>query len=217
MTVYISADIEGISGVVSPNHGNENYKDYERFRRLMTLEVNAAVAGAADGGADAVVVNDSHGRMSNILIEELDVRAELISGSPKPLGMMQGVEDSVDLAFLIGYHAASGTASAVLDHTTNGTVHQVRLNGEPLGEAGMNAYMAAAAERATRRGRREPIALPKRKLELEVTFQRTSQADMAELIPGAVRVNGRTVSWTGDGMKEVYRTYEAMTTLAAAG
>jgi D-amino peptidase len=143
MTVYISADMEGIAGVVVPNHVSSDHKEYERFRRMMTEEVNAAVGGAIKGGADRIVVNDSHGTMSNILIEELDPTAVLISGSPKPLGMMQGIDGDVDRALFIGYHASSGTSNAVLEHTTNQTIISVSLNGEILGEMGMNAYLAA--------------------------------------------------------------------------
>jgi D-amino peptidase len=143
MTVYISADMEGIAGVVIPNHVSRDHKEYDRFRRTMTEEVNAAVTGAIKGGADRIVVNDSHGTMSNILIEELDSTALLISGSPKPLGMMQGIEGNIDRAFFIGYHASSGTSNAVLEHTTNQTILSVSLNGEILGEIGMNAYLAA--------------------------------------------------------------------------
>lgn len=143
MKVYISADIEGISGVVAASHTSSEHKEYERFRRLMTREVNAAISGAISGGADEVVVNDSHGRMSNILIEELNQTAVLISGSPKPLGMMQGIDSEMDLAFFIGYHAASGTSKAVLEHTTNQTILSVSISGKTLGELGMNACLAA--------------------------------------------------------------------------
>ena len=94
MNVLISVDMEGISGVVTWDHVSHTHKEYERFRKLMTAEVNAAIEGALAGGATGIVVNDSHGSMGNILIEELDSAAELISGSPKPFGMMQGIEIS---------------------------------------------------------------------------------------------------------------------------
>ena len=90
MKVLISVDMEGVAGVVVGGHTDPSEKDYERFRKLMTAEANAAVEGALAGGAEQVVVNDSHGPMTNLLIEELNPAATLITGSPKPFGMMQG-------------------------------------------------------------------------------------------------------------------------------
>lgn len=142
MTVLVSADIEGISGVVVPEHATIGHSEYERFRRLMTAEVNAAVSGALEGGAGRIIVNDSHAKMTNILIEQLDPRVELISGSPKKFGMMQGIGPEVDRAFFVGYHAASGCLGAVLEHTCNDRVIAVYLNGQEVGELGMNAALA---------------------------------------------------------------------------
>jgi len=142
MNIFISADIEGISGVVLPDHTTYEHKEFERFRRLMTAELNAAIEGALAGGASRIIVNDSHGRMSNILIEELNPKAELISGSPKPFGMMQGIGPEIDCLFFIGYHAASGSQAAVLEHTSNDRVIGLSLNGRAVGELGMNAALA---------------------------------------------------------------------------
>ena len=141
MKVYISCDMEGISGVVAGKQ-TDNGEEYKRAQKLMTGEVNAAIEGALAGEASEVLVNDSHGSMRNILIEELNPSAQLISGSPKPLSMMQGIDDSFDAAFFIGYHAQAGTAHSVLDHTYSGIVYQVSLNGRPLGETGLNAALA---------------------------------------------------------------------------
>ncbi|MEW6032506.1 MAG: M55 family metallopeptidase [Bacillota bacterium] len=141
-TVFISADIEGISGVVHNDHaGPGQGEEYGRARRLMTRQVNAAVSGALEGGARLVIVNDSHGGMRNILIEELDPGARLITGSPKPLSMMQGVE-GCDLAFFLGYHTMAGTPG-VLGHTySSRTVHELRISGQPAGETLVNASLA---------------------------------------------------------------------------
>ena len=97
MKVFISADIEGISGVVSKAHTTSEGYDYQRARMLMTQEVNAAILGALDAGAEEILVNDAHGSMTNILIEELNPKASLISGTPKMLGMMEGIDDSFDV------------------------------------------------------------------------------------------------------------------------
>jgi len=141
--VYISCDMEGISGVVAGKQTQMDGDEYKRAQKLMTGEVNAAIEGALTGGATEVLVNDSHGSMRNILIEELNPSAQLISGSPKPLSMMQGIDGSFDAAFFIGYHAQAGTAYSVLDHTYSGaTVYQVSLNGRPVGETGLNAALA---------------------------------------------------------------------------
>jgi D-amino peptidase len=142
MKVYISCDMEGISGVVAGKQTQMDGEEYKRAQKLMTGELNAAIEGALAGGASGVLVNDSHGSMRNILIEELNPAAQLISGSPKPLSMMQGIDESFDVAFFIGYHAQAGTAYSVLDHTYSGIVYQVSLNGRPVGETGLNAALA---------------------------------------------------------------------------
>jgi D-amino peptidase len=130
--------------VVMENHTSSDHKEYERFRKLMTAEANAAIEGALTGGATGVVVNDSHGSMANILIEDLNPAAELISGSPKPFGMMQGIGPDVDAVFFVGYHARSGSGAAVLEHTWSGRVIELSLNGQVVGETGLNAALAGA-------------------------------------------------------------------------
>jgi len=143
MKVFISADMEGISGVVDASQTRMEEKEYERARKLMTGEVNAAIAGALAGGATGVVVNDSHGSMRNILIEDLNPAAELISGSPKPFSMMQGIGPDYNVCFFVGYHAGAGSSPSVLDHTYYGrVVYQASINGRVLGETGLNAALA---------------------------------------------------------------------------
>jgi D-amino peptidase len=146
MRVYISVDMEGISGVVhedqtdpiEPRHAGE----YNRFRRLMTNEANAAITGALDAGATSVLVNDSHWLMRNLLAEELHPAAELLSGGPKLLSMVEGIDAGFDAAMFIGYHARAGTARAIIDHTYTSRVYEVRINGQPVGELGLNAAIA---------------------------------------------------------------------------
>lgn len=142
MKVYISCDLEGISGVVSPEHAWYGGKDYEVYRRLMTGEVNAAVEGALSGEATEVVVNDAHGPMTNILIEELNPNATLISGSPKPLTQMQGIDRTFNLVAFIGYHARRNAMTAILEHTITGVVQELKINGKAVGETGINAGIA---------------------------------------------------------------------------
>lgn len=154
MRVLISADMEGTCGVsswvhvqapevTSPNQPASTI-EYERFRKQMTAEVNAAIEGAYAGGATAVIVNDSHDGQRNVLIENLHRDALYISGADKPLGMMQGVDQEIDAVIYTGYHAKAGTVGAPLAHTWNGWVQDVRINGESTGEFGINAAIAGA-------------------------------------------------------------------------
>lgn len=141
--VFISIDMEGIAGIAHLQQVMRGSDDFPVARELMTDEANAAVAGAFEGGAAAVVVNDSHGDMYNLLPERMDPRAELIIGSPKVLSMMQGLGPDFGAALFVGYHAGAGTQAAVLDHTYSGRLlYEVRLNGEPITEAELNAAYA---------------------------------------------------------------------------
>ena len=135
MKIFISADIEGVAGVVNPQHGAPGNPEYERARRLMTEEVNAAIAGAFDAGATEVLVNDSHGPMINLLPESLDPRAELILGRPKPGGMFAGLTAEHAGAFCTGYHSGAGR-HGVLAHTVSGFAYAgIRVNGIDCAEA----------------------------------------------------------------------------------
>jgi D-amino peptidase len=143
MKVFISVDMEGIAGVTGRDEITREGKDYERYRKLMTAEANQAIAGAFDAGATEVVVNDSHGGMRNLLYDELDPRAALTSGFNKPLAMMEGVAGAAAAVF-IGYHARAGQFPAVMDHTISGAqVHNWWMNGVLVGEAQLNAALAA--------------------------------------------------------------------------
>jgi D-amino peptidase len=144
MNLLISVDMEGIAGVVLDEHTSSSHPEYGRFRKLMTGEVNAAIEGALAAGAGPILVVDSHGSMTNVLIEELDPAAELVSGHLRPYGMMEGIGPDVDAVFLVGYHAASGTQAATLEHTWSGRVVELRLNGQAVGETGFNAALAGA-------------------------------------------------------------------------
>jgi len=140
LKLLIAVDMEGISGVVSWSQVTPDSSEWQRFRRIMTQEVNAAIRGACDAGVDGIIVTDGHWRGDNIIIEDLDPRAKLNCGGPSPFSMVQGVDQGVDLAFFIGYHAMVGTPNAVLDHTWSSTcVSKVKLNGLEVGEAGLNA------------------------------------------------------------------------------
>jgi D-amino peptidase len=138
--------MEGVAGVVHEDQTNpvdpRCATEYQRFRRLMTREVNAAIEGAVAGGATSIVVNDSHWSMRNLLAEELHPSAELLAGGPKTWSMMEGIEAGWDLAACLGYHAKAGTSPAVLDHTYTDVIADVRLNSRSVGELGLNAALA---------------------------------------------------------------------------
>ena len=143
MKILIATDMEGITGVTTWDQVTPGHVEYARFRKLMTQDVNAAIRGAFDAGADEVIVADGHWNSSNILIEELDPRARLNTGTPSPFSMMQGIDESVDGVMFIGYHARNGSPNAILDHTwSSRTVANVWLNDLLTGEYGLNAAVA---------------------------------------------------------------------------
>jgi D-amino peptidase len=143
MKILIATDMEGITGVTTWDQVTPGHAEYARFRRLMTQDVNAAIQGAYDAGADEVIVADGHWNGSNILVEELDSRARLNTGSPSPFSMMQGIDEKMDGVMFVGYHARNGSANAILDHTwSSKTVANVWLNDILTGEYGLNATVA---------------------------------------------------------------------------
>lgn len=146
MKVFLSCDMEGVAGIVDwsqcrPDGGAA----YLAGCRLMLEEVNAAIRGALAGGATDVVVNDSHGAMFNLDPAALELPATYLSGRHKPGYMMEGLDASFDAVFFLGYHGSISGPSSVLSHTYNPEViSAVRLDGEPVGESGINALVAAA-------------------------------------------------------------------------
>jgi D-amino peptidase len=141
MKVYISVDIEGCAGIVDRLQGNrEGGVEYERGRMLMTEEANAAIQGALDGGASEVVVNDSHGQMWNLIPTALHPSARLIQGRIKHLFMVEGLDDSFDAVFLVGYHAPAGVRDGVLNHAFH--PYELRYNGQVWSETGLSASVA---------------------------------------------------------------------------
>lgn len=139
MKILIAADMEGITGVVHWDQVMPGNTEYSRFCKLMTEDVNAAIRGAFAGGATAVTVTDGHNNGRNILIEELDSRATLNSGSPSPLSMVQGVDENVKGVMFIGYHARMGAINGILDHTwSDERVSGLWINKRAFGESGLN-------------------------------------------------------------------------------
>jgi D-amino peptidase len=143
MKIYISADMEGVVGVVTNEQLGPQGFEYARFREFMTQEVNAAIEGAVAAGATQIVVSDSHGNGQNLLIEKLPKDILLVRSWPRPLMMMQGVDETFAGAIFIGYHSATTNSQGVRAHTiSSARLADVRLKGISMSEAGLNAAIA---------------------------------------------------------------------------
>jgi len=142
LKVFISVDMEGVSGLIHWDETGQGGADYALFRKLMTAEANAAISGALDAGATEIVVRDAHDSARNILPDQLRPEARLIREWNGPLSMMEGIDRSFDAVVFVGNHARAGTPDAVLKHTMSLSLYDVILNGVRLPEAGWNAAIA---------------------------------------------------------------------------
>jgi D-amino peptidase len=141
--IYISADMEGITGVVSGDQLSPGAFEYERFRGFMTAEVNAAIDAARAAGATEFVVGDSHGNGQNLLIEQLPSDVTVVRSWPRPLGMMSGIDESFDGVMFIGFHSSTANTRGVRAHTmSSANITGLRLNGISMSEGSMAAAMA---------------------------------------------------------------------------
>ncbi len=141
--VFISVDMEGIGGVVTAEQLGPTGFEYNRFREFMTAEALAAIDGARQAGATQFVLADSHGNEQNLLIERFPADVTIIRGSPRPLGMMEGIDSTFSAAFFVGYHAATTNARGVRAHTiSSATFAAVKINGRASAESGLNASIA---------------------------------------------------------------------------
>ena len=272
MKLLIASDMEGISGVTHWDQVSPEKPEYQRFRTLMTADVNAAIEGASEAGVDEIIVADGHSSGSNILIEQLDPRARLHSGNDAPNAMLQGIDKSINAAFFIGYHARAGTLNAVCDHTwSSRKVMNVTLNNRPVGEIGLNASLCGyygvpvllisgdqaavqeaqslikgvdcvivkkatsrqsaeclhpeEARRLIREGAGHAIRrylagkypLPHKTdspLTFEITFTNSSMADSACRLPGAMRLDARTIRLVFNEFQAAYHGFIAAVNLA---
>lgn len=142
MKVYFSTDMEGITGINNIKYLIDNQPEYDRGRRLMMQDLNVAIEGAVEAGATEILVNDAHGSMRNLIIEDLHEAADLITGFPKSNSMMCGIDKSFDVAMFIGYHAKNGS-KGIISHTKSlGSIDDIKINGKSYGETGINAAIA---------------------------------------------------------------------------
>lgn len=169
--VFVSADIEGISGYVDPDDDTE-----PEIAAAMVADVNAAIEGVLDSEPDAAVtVADAHGDKRTISPEQLHDRASLVRGGPRPYGMVDGVDRETTHAVLVGFHGRPGSGS-VVEHTFTGAFADVRLNGHSVGEVELNAALLA--------DRGVPVAL--------VTGDDRLEATVADRLPTAEYVTTKT-------------------------
>ena len=143
MKIYISADMEGVVGVVTNEQLGPQGFEYQRFREFMTQEVNAAIEAAFEAGATEIVVSDSHGNGQNLLIEKLPKNTLLVRSWPRPLMMMQGIDETFAGVIFLGYHTGTTNPEGVRAHTiSSARLADVRLKGVSVSEAGINAAIA---------------------------------------------------------------------------
>ena len=143
MKILISVDMEGATGVTTWEDVMPGKMFYSQSRKLLTADVNSAIEGALEAGASEILVNESHDGMRNLLLDEVNPRARVIRGfGGKQLCMMEGVNESFDKVFLVGYHARAGTLGAILNHTLLGEVFNFWINGVLVGEGGISAALA---------------------------------------------------------------------------
>ncbi len=143
LKIYISADMEGVVGAVTAEQLGPDGFEYQRFRKFMTAEVNAAINAARDAGAAEILVSDSHGNGQNLLIEELPDDVKIVRSWPRELGMMQGIDETFDGVIFIGYHSSTTNTRGVRAHTmSSANITSLKLNGNPMSEGSMNAAIA---------------------------------------------------------------------------
>ncbi len=172
MRIFICADMEGVGGVARQEHTRPGEREYERARIWMTREVNAAAEACFDANATSVTVADSHNVGLNLIPDMLHPRVRLVIGAPRPLGMMEGVQQGTDLVFFLGAHAMAGTPDACICHTYIQRVRRIRLNSVQVGEIGINAALAGYFE--------TPVAL--------VAGDAAACAEAENLLPGVETV-----------------------------
>lgn len=276
MRVFISADIEGVTGLTTWDQcggpANARY-DFNFARTMMAHDVNAAIRGAVAAGATQVVVKDSHGNSRNLTADQLVESAELVSGVGCGMtdGMMQGIDTSFDACVLVGYHAKAGTAHGVMEHTMAGQIHRLWFNDSEIGEMGLSAglagqygvplvavssdlagcqeaenlvpgvqtavvkegfgrYMArcksptetsrliedAVRTGVEKRAQIKPVVFDG-PVDLTLEFNRTELADLAQRLPGVVRVDGYTVAYEAPDFADAHFAFRNLCIFGAAG
>jgi D-amino peptidase len=143
LKVFIAVDMEGATGITSWDDVIRGKPSYNQSRLPLTTDVNAAIEGALEAGATEILVNDSHARMRNLILDKLNPKARVIRGNKgKKLVMMEGINESFDKVFLVGFHARAGTMAAILNHTFTFGIQNFWINNVLVGEGGVSAALA---------------------------------------------------------------------------
>lgn len=142
MKIFISVDMEGITGITHDEQTEGSSSQYIHGCKLMTGDVNAAVEGCLEAGADEIYVKDAHGNGRNIIVEELNKHAILIPGWDTMMNMVQGIDASFNALVLIGYHSMIHTENGILSHTMTGSIRRLCINNHPVGEAELSSLIA---------------------------------------------------------------------------
>jgi D-amino peptidase len=144
MKIFISADIEGVNGIVAWSETDADKSRYFQFQKQMTMEVAAACQGAKAAGADMVFVKDAHDSAMNLDVSLLPEYVHLHRGWEGSLcSMMAGLDKSFDAVAFIGYHSPAGSDGNSLSHTMDTTIHHLKINGVDASEFTINALYAA--------------------------------------------------------------------------
>lgn len=143
LKVHISVDMEGVVGAVTGEQLGPTGFEYGRFRDFMTREALAAVTAAREAGATEIIVADSHGNGQNLLIEQFPADVRIVRSWPRKLTMMSGLDETVDAAIFVGYHASTNNTTGVRAHTfSSANLTRVALNGVEMTEGSWNAAIA---------------------------------------------------------------------------
>jgi D-amino peptidase len=240
MKILVSADMEGATGVTWPADVEPGTEQWQRCRAMFTSDVNGAIAGFLDGGADEVLVNEAHATMRNLLLESLDERASMVTGRHKDLTMVEGIQHAdVDAVAFVGYHTAAGT-EGVLAHTyLPNSITGVWVNGVPASEGYLNAQVAAeygvavvlvtgddrtCADAATYAPQAHTAAVKDYvsryaaagPFTVEVEVDSVQLVTNACMVPSVERTGERRVAYSAVTAYEMIRCFKAVTTLIAS-
>lgn len=204
LKVYISADMEGLTGVVTGDQLGPSGFEYGRFRQVMTDEVLAAIDGARAAGATEILISDSHGNGENLLIDQLPDDVMVVRSWPRPLAMMEGIDGSFDAAIFIGYHASTTNPDGVRAHTmSSANLARVALNGVAVPEAVLNAAIAGH------------FGVPVAMISGDDAIVAEARSQVAALLPGVERLDAHSIRFVGRDMVEVSRFLEFLTSYQA--
>ena len=143
LKVFISVDLEGVTGTIQPSQLGPTGFEYSRAREWMTGELLAAIEGARAAGATEIIAADSHGNAQSLLIDRLPDDIRVVRGFPRPLGMMEGIDETFQAAIFIGYHSSEYTVDSVRSHTfSSARLLGVKINGMEVSEGIFNALLA---------------------------------------------------------------------------